>query len=151
MGPAGVTTIETNVPVPIVRVVLPVMPEEEAEIVTVPPFFPCAIPVERIEARLGFEDFHAIPLKFAATLPSLNVPVAVNLIKVPFAILGAAGVIAIDTRWAVVTVRPVVPLISPNVAFIVVPPFATLVATPCALIVAAAGFEDVHTTDEVTS
>ena len=86
MGPAGVTTIETNVPVPIVRVVLPVMPEEEAEIVTVPPFFPCAIPVERIEARLGFEDFHAIPLRFAATLPSLNVPVAVNLIKVPFAI-----------------------------------------------------------------
>ena len=73
-------------PVPIVRVVLPVMPEEEAEIVTVPPFFPCAIPVERIEARLGFEDFHAIPLRFVATLPSLNVPVAVNLIKVPFAI-----------------------------------------------------------------
>ena len=143
--------IETNVPVPIVRVVVPVMPEEEAEIVTIPPFFPWAIPVERIEARFGFEDFHETPLRFVATLPSLNVPVAVNLIKVPFAILGVAGVIAIDTRWAVVTVRPVVPLFSPKVAFIVVPPFATLFAIPCALIVAAPGFEDVHTTVDVTS
>ena len=40
MGVTGVMAIETNVPVPIVRVVGPVMPEEEAEIVTVPPFFP---------------------------------------------------------------------------------------------------------------
>ena len=130
MGATGVMVIETNVPVPIVRVVVPVMPEEEAEIVTVPPFFPWAIPVERIEARFGFEDFHETPLRFVATLSSLNVPVAVNLINVPFAILGVAGVIAIDTRWAVVTVRPVVPLISPNVAFIVVLPFAILAASP---------------------
>jgi hypothetical protein len=37
---AGVTASETSVPVPTVKVVLPVTPEEEAEIVTVPPFFP---------------------------------------------------------------------------------------------------------------
>jgi len=37
---AGVMASDTSVPVPTVRVVLPVTPEEEAEIVTVPPFFP---------------------------------------------------------------------------------------------------------------
>ena len=109
------------------------------------------MPVERMEARLGFDDLHETPLRFVATLPSLNVPVAVNLIKVPLAILGVAGVIVMDTRWAVVTVRPVVPLTSPNVAFIVVVPFATLDAVPCALIVATAGVDDVQTTVEVMS
>ena len=37
---AGVMASDTRVPVPTVNVVLPVTPEEEAEIVTVPPFFP---------------------------------------------------------------------------------------------------------------
>jgi len=37
---AGVTASDTSVPVPTVNVVLPVTPDEEAEIVTVPPFFP---------------------------------------------------------------------------------------------------------------
>jgi len=36
---AGVTASDTSVPVPTVNVVLPVTPDEEAEIVTVPPFF----------------------------------------------------------------------------------------------------------------
>jgi hypothetical protein len=50
-----------------------------------------------------------------------------------------------------VTVRLVDPLMVPNVAVIVVLPLAVLVANPCALIVAAAGFDEVHTTVEVTS
>ena len=37
---AGVMASDTSVPVPTVKVVLPVTPEEEAEIVAVPPFFP---------------------------------------------------------------------------------------------------------------
>jgi hypothetical protein len=36
----GVSASETSVPVPMVRLVLPVMPDADAEIVTVPPFFP---------------------------------------------------------------------------------------------------------------
>lgn len=151
MGATGVMAIDTNVPVPIVRVVVPLTPEEDAVIVTVPPFLPCAIPVERIEARLGFDDFHEIPLRFVATLPSLKVPVAVNLIRVPFAILGVAGAIVSETRCAVDTVRTVEPLNDPKLAVIVEVPVATLVARPCALIVAAAGLDDVHTTVEVTS
>jgi hypothetical protein len=43
------------------------------------------------------------------------------------------------------------PLTKPKVAVIVEVPVATLVATPCALIVAAAGFEELQTTVEVTS
>ena len=69
---------DTRVPVPTVRFVLPVMPDEDAEIVAVPPFFACAIPVGRIEAILGFDDFHDMPVRFVATLPSLKVPLAVN-------------------------------------------------------------------------
>ena len=40
VGFNGVTTSETNVPVPIVRVVVPVTPEALAETVTDPPFLP---------------------------------------------------------------------------------------------------------------
>lgn len=36
----GVTAIETRVPLPTVKVVVPVTPEAEAEIVTEPFFFP---------------------------------------------------------------------------------------------------------------
>ena len=40
VGFTGVMTSETKVPVPIVRVVVPVIPEAAAEIVTDPPFLP---------------------------------------------------------------------------------------------------------------
>lgn len=93
----GVIATETRVPLPIVSVVVPVIPDEEAEMVTDPVFFPFAIPVERIEAILGFDDFQVIPLRFDETLPSLKVPVAVNLIDVRFEIRGFAGEIVIET------------------------------------------------------
>jgi len=98
VGAAGVSASETRVPVPTVSVVLPLTPDAEAVIVTVPFFLPCAIPDERTEARLGFDDFHETPLRLVATLPSLNVPVAVNLIDVPFSMRGFAGETAIETR-----------------------------------------------------
>ena len=130
VGATGVSASDTSVPVPIVRVVLPLTPDAVAVIVTVPPFLPCAIPVERIDARFGFVDLHETPARFVATLPSLNVPVAVNLIVVPLAMRGVAGLTVIDTRWAVVTVSVVEPLTDPNTAVMVVLPFATLVARP---------------------
>ena len=40
IGFAGVTTTETSVPVPTVSVVVPVTPDELAEIVTDPPLLP---------------------------------------------------------------------------------------------------------------
>ena len=53
IGFAGVTTTETSVPVPTVSVVLPVTPDAVAEMVTDPPFLPCAIPEPRTEAIFG--------------------------------------------------------------------------------------------------
>ena len=95
---AGDTASETNVPVPTVSVVVPVIPEADAEIVADPPLFACTIPVERMDATFGLDDFHAIPARFVPTLPSLKVPVAVRCIDVCHDILGLAGLMMIDTR-----------------------------------------------------
>ena len=105
LGVAGVIASETNVPVPTVKVAVPVRPDAVAEIVTVPLFFPCARPELRIEAIFGLEDFQLNPLRFVAVLPSLKVPVAVNFSDVPFAILGFAGLIVINVRCAIETVN----------------------------------------------
>jgi hypothetical protein len=150
-GFAGVTASETKVPVPTVSVVVPITPEAVAEMVTDPPFLPWAIPDPRREATLGFEDFQEIPLRFVATLASLKVPLAVNFMDVPFAILGLAGFTVIETKCAVETVSPVEPLTDPKAALIVVPPVATLVARPCALMVATAGLDDAQMTVVVMS
>ena len=151
VGAAGVTAIETSVPVPTVSVVLPVTPVDDAEIVTAPPFLPCAIPVERMEAMLGFEDFHEIPAKFVATLPSLNVPLALNLMDVPLSIRGFAGFTVIETKCAVETVSVVEPFTDPKVAVMVLLPVATLVASPCALMLATAEEDELQSTDAVRS
>lgn len=130
VGVTGVRAIDTSVPVPIVSVVVPVMPDADAEIVTNPPFLPFAMPEDRIEAMFGFEDFHPMPLRFEATLPSLKVPLALNFIEVFLEIRGFAGEIVIETSLTFETVSPVEPLIDPNVALIVVLPVATLDASP---------------------
>jgi hypothetical protein len=62
--------------------------------------------------------------------------VAVNCCVVPSGMVGIAGVTAIETRTAGVTVSVVKPLIAPEVAATLVLPTATLVASPCALTVA---------------
>ena len=144
---AGVIASDCSVPVPTVRVVVPFTPKAEAVIVTDPPFLPNAMPLERREATLGLEDFQETPARFVATLPSLKVPVAVNLSKVWAAILGLAGLIAIDTKCAVDTVSVVEPLTLPNVALMLVLPLAKLVTSPVLLMVAAAGLEEVQRTD----
>ena len=148
---AGVIASDCRVPVPTVRVVVPVTPDDDAEMVTDPCFFPCAIPEPRIEAMLGFDDFQLNPARVTPELPSLNVPVAVSLIEVCTEILGFAGLITIATRCAVDTVSPVDPLIVPKAAWMVVLPVATLVTKPWLLTVAAAGFEEVQTTEAETS
>ena len=105
VGGAGVIASETNVPVPTVNVAVPVRPDAVAEIVTVPLFFPCAMPELRMEAILGLEDFQVRPLRLLEVLPSLNIPVAVNFSDVPLAILAFDGLTTIDVRCAVETVN----------------------------------------------
>ena len=69
----------------------------------------------------------------------------------PLAILGFAGVTAMDARIADVTVSVVFPEILPDVAVMVVEPALTAVASPEALIVAFAASDELHVTDAVMS
>ena len=68
----------------------------------------------------------------------MKVPIAANCSVVPEGMLGIAGVTAIETNAAGVTVSVVVPTIEPEVAETVVPPIAMLLASPWALTVATA-------------
>lgn len=129
-GAVGVIAIDDSVALLTVSVVVPVTPEALAEIVTEPSFLPFATPVERTFAMFGWFDFHVRPLRLVATLASLKVPLAVNLINVCRWIVGLAGLMAMLTRCAVETVSVVEPLTDPKVAAIVVVPVATLEARP---------------------
>ena len=66
-------------------------------------------------------------------------PVAVNCCVAPLAIDGFAGVTAIDSSVAAVTVSTVEPVTPSDVAVIVDGPVATPVARPAAVIVATDG------------
>jgi hypothetical protein len=74
--------------------------------------------------------FQVRPLRLVEVLPSLNVPVAVNLIDVPFAIRALLGLMAIETKRTFATVSVAEPLAEPSTAVIVLPPAAKLVAKP---------------------
>jgi hypothetical protein len=94
-------------------------------------------------------DVHVTELvKFCVEL-SEKVPVAVNCSVLPFAIEGFAGVTAIDTSVAEVTVSNVDPLTLPDVAMIVLVPAAFAVAIPAVVIVAAFVFWDCQLTEPV--
>jgi hypothetical protein len=147
----GVIATDVRVPVPTVRVVVPLIPAELAETVTVPAFLPWARPEPRTWAIFGFEDFHDKPLRLLEVLPSLNVPTAVNFSVVPFSIRGLLGLMLMDTRWAVETVKVVDPLIAPSVAEIVVVPVARLPTEPRLFMVAVAGLEEPQRTESVRS
>jgi len=89
-------------------------------------------------------------VKFCVEL-SENVPVAVNCFVVPLAIEGFAGVTAIDTSVAEVTVSKVDPLTLPEVATIMLDPADFAVAIPPVVIVAAFVFWDCQPTEPVRS
>jgi hypothetical protein len=79
------------------------------------------------------------------------VPVAVKGWVVPSGIAGIAGVTAMETRTAGVTVRVVEPLIEPEVAVTLVLPNPTLLNTPCELTVATPEFVVLQVTEFVRS
>ena len=87
-------------------------------------------------------------VKFCVEL-SEKVPVAVNCTFEPFAIEGFAGVTAIDTSVAELTVSKVDPLTLPKVAWIMLDPEAFAVATPTRVIVAAFVFWELQVTELV--
>jgi len=84
-------------------------------------------------------------------LPSVKVPVAVNCCVVPGGSVGIAGVTAMDTNAAGVTVTVVEPLICPDLAVILVLPKAAPLAIPWAFTGAVPEFPLVQVADAVKS
>src|SRR5271157_4853384 len=117
-GFAGVTAIDTKVAAVTVRLAEPLIEPDVALMVLLPAASAVARP------------------------PPLTV--AVNCCCWPAARDGFAGVTAIDTRVAAVTVRLAEPLIEPDVALMVLLPAASAVARPPPLMVAVEGALEVQ-------
>ncbi len=145
-GFTGVTVMDTSVAAVTVSVVLPEIAPLVADIVVPPAFNADAKPAALIVAVVVLDDVHVtLAVMFCVEL-SLYVPVAVNCCVLPAVTVGFAGVTAIDTSVAAVTVSVVLPEIAPLVALMVVPPAFSADAKPVALIVAVVVLDDAHVT-----
>jgi len=133
---------------------LPVTPLRDAEKEVEPAATPEASPAEVMVATAALVDAQATVEVTFAVPPLLYVAVAVNCCVAPMAKLAVFGVIAIEVRVGFGAVADTVSIAVPGmllrVAVIVVEPFATAVASPVELIVAADVVEDVQATAEVT-
>ena len=109
-----------------------------------------ARPEALIVAAAGVEDVQTTDAEMSCVLLSLKVPVAVNCFVELVDIVEFAGITAMDTKVAAVTVRDAVPLTDPDVAVIVVVPVPTLVASPVVSMVATE-FADEDQANEVNS
>lgn len=81
----------------------------------------------------------------------MNVPIAVNEIFVPCAIVGLPGVMLSDLRLAAFTVKGALPVTPVSVAEMVVLPILSAVARPLTVIEATPGDEDFQATTPVMS
>ena len=126
------------------RVVVPLTAPDAALIVLIPAATAVANPLALIVATVVVCEVHvAVLVKFCVEL-SEKVPVAVNCSVAVIAIVGFAGVTAIDTSVGAVTVRVVEPLIAPKAALIVLVPVPTPFANPPEVIVATVVVSEVH-------
>ncbi len=150
-GFGGLTEIETRVAFVTVRVVEVTTEPRMAVIGDVPGPMPVAwpaVPEELlIAATPALEEFQVTSVVRSCVLPSVKVPVAVNCSIVPGAIEGFAGLIEIDTRVALVTVRIEEPETEPEVAVIVAALAVKPVARPLLLIWATVVGDALQTAD----
>jgi hypothetical protein len=145
-GFTGVTAMDTSVAAVTVSVVLPTMLPLVAEIVLVPAFSADARPPLVIVPVVDVPEAHVtLPVRFCVEL-SLYVPVAVNCCVPPAVTVGFAGVTAMDTSVAAVTVSVVLPTIPPLVAEIELVPAFSADARPPLVIVAVAVVPEAHVT-----
>jgi hypothetical protein len=122
---------------------------EVAEIVVVPVATVVATPLAEMVAVVGADDAQVtVDVRFCVE-PSVYVPVAVNGCVSPLATLGFAGVTAMETSVAGVTVSVVLPVKLPDVAEIVVVPTARVEARPLAAMVAVVVLDDAQVAVEV--
>src|SRR6185369_13706118 len=159
LGFAGVTAMDCKVAGVTVRVVEPEISPDVAVMVVVPaarevavPFVPAAL---LMAALVVSEELQVTVVVRSCVLPSEKVPVAVNCWTVELTMLGFAGVTAMDSRVAGVTVSAVEPEMAPDVAMMVVVPAARAVALPfvpaALLMVALVASEELQVTAVVRS
>jgi hypothetical protein len=133
-GVAGVTAIDTSVALVTLRVVLPLMVPRVAEMTVVPAATALARPSDPVALEMvavaGVADAQVTAAVRSCVVASLYVPVATKRSLVPLAIDGVAGVTAIETSVAAVTVSVVFPATVPMLAEMTVVPTATLEARP---------------------
>ena len=125
--------IETNCAAVTVNNVEPVTPPDVALMFAAPCCTLVAKPVLAMVAIDCVSELQVAVDVRSCVVPSVNDPVAVNCCVVPRAIDGFAGVTAMDTSAAALTVKTVLPLTEPEVAVIVAAPVLTLVASPICL------------------
>jgi len=146
----GVIAIDTSAAAVTVSCVELLIFPDVAVIVAVPKPALCASPVALIVAAIGVSEVHVAVLVRSCVPPSVNVPVAVNCCCVPSASVGVAGVTAIDTSAAELTISVVEPVTEPTLAVIVALPCPTPLALPCVpaalLIVATVSVSELHCT-----
>jgi hypothetical protein len=121
--------IDTNCAAVTVTKVDPDIDPDVALMFAVPALMLVTNPFFTVAAEFVSEDQVAEVVR-SWVLPSVNVPVAVNCWVVPATREGFAGVTAIETNDAAVTVSVVVPLIEPDVAVTFAVPAAMVVARP---------------------
>jgi hypothetical protein len=159
LGLVGVTAMETSVTEVTASEVDPEILPDVAVIVVEPAATEVVNPLEPaallMAAIVAADDFQVTDVVRFCVEPSEYVPVAVNCLVVPSAMLGLVGVTAMDTSVAGVTVSVAVPETLPDVAVIVVEPAATDVALPlepeALLMVATAILDDFQVTAVVRS
>jgi hypothetical protein len=149
----GDTVIEVNVAAAVtVRVVCPEIVPEVALMVEVPAALVVARPLLTIVAAVVLDELQVTCVVIAWVVESEYVPVAVNCWVAPTALLGLAGVTAIEVKvTAAVTVRVVCPEIVPEVALMVEVPAALAVASPLLTMVAAVVLDELQVTCVVIS
>ena len=118
-----------------------------AEIVVVPVARLVTSPALLMVAVAGLEELQATEAVMSCVLLSLNVPVAVNALEAATGILELAGVTAIVTSFAPVTVTFAVPLIDPEAALIVAVPEVMPLTIPLESTVATAVAEEPHVSE----
>jgi len=146
-GSVGVPAIETSTAVVTVRVVEPLMAPLVAvmsDVPVVPLFGLVASPVPLMVATVVVPDVQVTVFERFWVVLFEYVPVAVNCLLVPAAMLELAGVTAMKTNWAAVTVREAVPVTEPEAAVIVAVPIPIPVARPAESIDATFVEEDDH-------
>lgn len=132
-----------------VKPVDPVMKPTVPVTVVLPVATLLARPWTLMVAAAPLEELQRAEPVTSCVVESLNVPVAVNCLVVPTAMLELAGVTASETNVAPVTVRDAVPLTDPEVAVMVAVPVAVLVANPVESMLAV--FEDEDQVSEVSN